>query len=144
MIFDQGELLWGMDMLFIKKFQSISKNETHEGGAFLFREGDPATYFYTLIQGRVRLSLEKANTGVYVVDEAGEMFGWSSLVGREIYSATGECLDRTTLLKINRNELLKLLENNPENGFRFYKKMAEMLGNRIIQTYGIIQGKQDD
>jgi hypothetical protein len=56
-------------------------------------------------------------------------------VGRGAYSVSAVCLDPTILHKIHRGDLVKLLSQNKENGMIFYRKIAEMLGNRLIHLY---------
>ncbi len=143
MIIDQGDLLWGMSMIFVKEFMDITIKESHEKGEFLFREGDQATHFYTLITGRVKLSTGKTGEKVYTVSRAGELFGWSALVDRDYYSASAECMEPAVLLKIERNKLYNLMEKYPENGFLFYKKLAGVLGNRLIQCYKMISPESE-
>jgi CRP-like cAMP-binding protein len=138
MLIDQGDLLWGMSRFFVKNFMDIAVKESYQKGDFIFREGDKADYFYTLVDGRVKLSID--NNGregheVYTVTHAGEAFGWSSLVDRNYYSASAQCVQTTVLLKLDRSSLDKLLQKNPENGFVFYRKLAGMLGNRLVQCY---------
>ena len=86
MLIDQGDLLWGTDMLFINEFMWIATKEHYNKGDSILREGEETDYFYTLIEGMVRLTIGKANYEVYVVSRAGEVFGWSSLLERKDYS----------------------------------------------------------
>ncbi len=135
---DQGDLLQGMSMIFVKEFMDIAIKESHGKGDFLFQEGDPATHFYTMIKGYVRLSISETGHKVYIVKKAGEAFGWSSLVGREALSASAECMEDTVVLKFDREKLGKLLESHPENGLIFYRKLSEILGNRLLESYKMI------
>lgn len=138
MMIDQGDILYGTTMVFMKDYMDISEKQTFEKGEFLFHEGDPAVYFYTLLKGGVRLKILETGHKIYMVNKPGEAFGWSSIVGRSNYSASAECIESTTLLKIHREKLEKLLEKHPECGCMFYKKIAEILGNRLIQCYELI------
>ena len=72
---------------------------------------------------------------VYTVDRPGEAFGWSSLVDRNYYSAAAECMETTRCLKLEGRKLQTLLQNHPESGLLFYKKLAGMLGHRLVQYY---------
>ncbi len=139
MLIDQGNLLKGMGMLFIKEFMNTAREETHEGGVCLFSKGDPTHHFYSLIEGEVRLSIDRDAPEVYVIDEAGEIFGWSSLVGGDAYTATAVCAKPTHLLKFDRDALQRLLEKHLESGFLFYQRLSEMLGRRLLETYSIIR-----
>ena len=76
---------------------------------------------------------------MYTSDEAGEIFGWSSLAGGDAYTATAVCAKPTHLLKFDRDALHRLLETHLESGFLFYRRLSEMLGKRLLETYGIIR-----
>ena len=138
MLIDQADLLWGMDMLFVKEFMGITTMERFEKGDVVFREGEQADYFHTLIEGRVRLIVGEPPKEVYTIDHAGEAFGWSSLVDRNYYSAGAECLEPTRCSKIERKKLETLLQQHIESGFIFYKKLAGILGHRLIECYKLM------
>jgi CRP-like cAMP-binding protein len=138
MIINQGELFRGMTMVFMKEFMDSTTRESYKQGDFVFHEGDPADHFYTLLSGSVKLNVGETGQRVYMVSKPGEAFGWSSVAGRDIYSASAECMEPTTLLKIGRNKLGRLLEKYPDCGMLFYKKLSEILGKRLIGCYQII------
>ncbi len=135
MLIDQADLLWEMDKLFVREFMGITTTVNFEKGDVVFREGDPADYFYTLVEGKVRLSVSDPPREVYTIDQAGEAFGWSSLVDRNYYSAAAECTEPTRCSKLERKKLEALLQNHPESGLVFYKKLAGILGHRLVQYY---------
>jgi CRP-like cAMP-binding protein len=138
MLIDQGDLLWGMDYLFTKDFMAVSAKVHLEKGTVIFREGDKADYFYTLVEGRVGLTIGEPAKEIYIIDKAGEAFGWSSLVDRNYYSASAECLEPSNLLRFEKNDLNAFLLNNVDSALIFYKRLAGILGNRLIQCYKLI------
>jgi len=135
MLIDQADLLWEMDKLFVREFMGITTAVNFEKGEVVFREGDPADYFYTFVEGKVRLSVGDPPREVYTIDQAGEAFGWSSLVDRNYYSAAAECTEPTRCSKLEGRKLEALLKNHPESGLVFYKKLAGILGHRLVQYY---------
>lgn len=44
-------------------------------------------------------------------------------------------MEDANLLKVNRGEFLKVLEKNPANEAVLFKRVAEMLGNRLLEVY---------
>ena len=138
MYLKQKDIFWAMAKDFVKEIMGISVTESHKEGELLFREGDPANTFYVLLKGRVKLSLGETGQIVYIVSNAGEAFGWSSLIDREGFSASAECMAPTKLLKFDNEKLQKILEEDPTNSLILFKRLAELLGNRLLQSYTII------
>jgi CRP-like cAMP-binding protein len=135
MLIDQADLFDGMDRMFIQEFMSNTIKQKFNAGDIIFRNGDQADHFYTLIEGNIRIIFGESKTEVYQVTHPGEAFGWSSLVDRNYYSASAECLTATYLHKIERVKLEKLLEKYPEKSGTFYKRIAGMLGHRLVECY---------
>jgi CRP-like cAMP-binding protein len=71
---------------------NVSMTESYDEGDLLFQQGDPANQFYILLKGRIKLILGETGHAVYIVSNAGEAFGWSSLIDRETYTASAECM----------------------------------------------------
>jgi CRP-like cAMP-binding protein len=128
----------GTSMDFVKKVMDICRMVSHEKGETLFRENDEARQFYIMLNGRVKLSAGKGSQVIYDVGQNGEAFGWSSLIGRDVYSASAECVEPTKLLVTDRDKLSKVLEDDPANGIIFMKHLAATLGNRLIESYKIM------
>jgi CRP-like cAMP-binding protein len=138
MYLKQKDIFWAMSKDSVKEIMGISVTESHKEGEVLFRAGDLANTFYILLKGRVKLSLGETGQVVYIVSNAGEAFGWSSLIGRERFSAEAECMAPTKLIKFDKEKLEKILERNPANSLILFKRLAEILGNRLLQSYTII------
>ena len=56
----------------------------------------------------------------------------------EVITASGECMQETNLLKFDRDVFLKILEKYPRNEALLFKRLAEMLGNRLLELYPTI------
>ena len=138
MYIKQSELFMGTSMDFVKKFMDISEMSSHKKGEILFRENDPANFFFILLNGRVKLSVGEPKQVVYNAARNGEAFGWSSLIGGAVYSASAECLEPTKLLKTDSNKLSGILEKDADNGIIFFKQLAATLGNRLLETYKVM------
>ena len=119
MYIKQSELFTGTSMDFVKKFMDISEMSSHNEGEILFRENDPAKFFFILLNGCVKLSVGQPEQVVYEARRNGEAFGWSSLIGGDVYSASAECMEPTKLLKTDSDRLTQILEADSENGIIF-------------------------
>jgi len=135
MYFKQRDLFGSLNKDFVKEIMNIAEKDSHKTGEMLFHEGDPASWFYILIKGRIKLSLGKTGQVVYLVSTAGEMFGWSSLVGRSIYSASAECMTATKLLRFDKKKLESIIQKDAESSVDLFKNLAAILGDRLIRSY---------
>jgi len=138
MYIKMSDFFMGMGKNFSVEVLDISEKLSRIEGDLLFLEGDPAHHFYVLLKGRVKLSLGDTGPVVYMVRHPGEIIGWSGLIGRDVYTASGECMETTNLLKFDRDNFLEILNKYPQNEALLFKRLAQMLGNRLLELYPTI------
>src|SRR5210317_77327 len=138
MYLKQKDIFRAMNKSFEKKIMNVSTTESYEQGELLFKQGDLANQFYILLKGRIKLTLGETGRTVYIVSHAGEAFGWSSLIDRETYTASAECMTPAKLLRFDQEKVLRILEEDPANGLVFFKRLADILGNRLLHSYKMI------
>ncbi len=139
MLINLGDMTEGMGKIFIRNFMETAEKMSCSEGVFLFKEGDVTHHFYTLVQGEFQLLIGPNKHHVYTVCHPGDIFGWSSLVGRDFYSATAIATRLSEIFRFDRDTLFGLLGRYPRVEVIFFKKLAEMLGNRLLESYLIIQ-----
>ena len=135
MYIKMSDFFMGMGKQFTMEVLDIAEKLFQNKGEVLFREGDPAKHFYVLLKGRVKLGLGDTGPVVYMARQPGEIIGWSGLIGRDRYSASGECMQETNLLKFDRDVFLEILKKYPQNEALLFKRLAAMLGNRLLELY---------
>lgn len=140
MIIDLGNLSDGMGKIFMREFMQTADQLCCSEGQVLFRKGEATQHFYTLIHGEFSLTAGINEQLIYTVCHPGDIFGWSSLVGRGTYSATAVCTKLSEILRFDHDSLLNLLIGHPESGLLFFKKLAETLGERLLESYRVIHG----
>ena len=133
---EKSYLFQGLGEQSMTEIARIALRESYEKGTFLFRAGDPAAHLYILEEGRIRLSVRGTGHIAHIVSEPGEALGWSSMVEGETYTASAECLVPVKVLKLDRDSLERLLENDPAGGLTFYKRLAWLIGQRLVASYG--------
>ena len=138
MYMKMSDFFMGMGREFTMEVLDMAEKLHPHEKEVLFQKGDPARHFYVLLKGRVKLSLGDAGPVIYMVRQPGEIIGWSSLIGGDVYSAAGECMEATNLLKFDRNAFLKILSKYPNNEALLFRRLAEMLGNRLLELYPTI------
>jgi CRP-like cAMP-binding protein len=130
-----GDFIMGMGKEFATEAMDISEKLSLNKGNIIFNVGDAAGHFYVLLKGQVQLSLGQTGPVVYLARHPGEIIGWSCLIGRKTYSASAECTESANLLRFDRENFLKVLTKNPANESLLFRRLAEMLGNRLLELY---------
>jgi CRP-like cAMP-binding protein len=135
MFVQESDLFRGLGQQIINEITDNFIEESHGEGEFIIKEGDPADNLYILYEGKVRLSVGERGQITHMVSNSGEAFGWSSLVDRESYTASAECLEPTKLIRIEKEKLNKIFEKDQSGGLIFYKRLAGIVGDRLINSY---------
>jgi CRP-like cAMP-binding protein len=65
---------------------------------------------------------------------AGELLGWSSLLGQAPMTATSRALTTSRLIALDASQVLALCRFDPKFGFTFMKRTAEALAKRLNAT----------
>lgn len=95
----------------------------------IFREGEPAEYFYIIASGRVRVFVkhEKGVERELSILGPGDSFGEVALLTAETRTATVQSLEPTELMTISKEQFDSLLEKRPEIAKKFMKDMRSWL-----------------
>ena len=131
----QTDLFWGLSQNVVNRVMAIAEREAFAQGEVLFRSGDAARHLFILAQGDVKITIAETGTQVYTGSRVGEAFGWGSLIGHMNYGGDAICATPVVVLKLDRDRLLKLLDNDMESGYLFFKHLSRALGRRLIQAY---------
>lgn len=135
MYFKQSEFFAGMDHGFVKDIMANVERTAYEKDAVIFREGDETRHFYILIKGHVKLTIGGDGYTAYIINRAGECFGWSSLIDRSHYSASAVCNAPTSLMRLEKTDVRRVMKNDPAAGLIFMERLADMIGDRLLRCY---------
>ncbi|MCL5125389.1 MAG: cyclic nucleotide-binding domain-containing protein [Deltaproteobacteria bacterium] len=135
MIIQRAKLFSDMSVEAINEIKSSIVEESHDRGAILFKQDEPADYFFTLMEGRVELAIGKQGEIDYTVSQPGEIFGLSSVVDRECYTADAKCTEPTKVAKIQKDKLDQILEKYPRDATLFYKHLSSAIMKRLLDNY---------
>jgi len=127
----------------LEAIAGIASEERHATGKVLFRAEDAATDLYVLGEGRVRLSVIRGGALAHTVSEPGEAMGWSSMAGMGTYTASAECTAPTTVIRLSSQRLMRILENDPGSGTKFFRHLATQIGEQLVESYGATLSLQD-
>jgi CRP/FNR family transcriptional regulator, cyclic AMP receptor protein len=102
----------------------------YESKETVFTQGDPATSVLYIQQGGVKLSVvnETGKEAVVAILEPGDFFGEGCLAGQSICMATATTIAPTTVLVIEKKQMIRVLHAEHEFSDRF---IAYMLARNI-------------
>jgi CRP/FNR family transcriptional regulator, cyclic AMP receptor protein len=102
----------------------------------IFREHESAKDVYFIISGRVALVICAPPFGCRQLMEvtAGELIGWSPLVGRSRLSDTAQTLIPTEVIAVDGQRILALCAEDTQFGFEFMRRAAQTLASRLNAT----------
>jgi CRP-like cAMP-binding protein len=135
MFIKEIDLFEGFSERFIDEIAKIMVEESYGEGSFLFKEGDPANDFYVLEEGSIRLAIGEEGHITYTSNAPGDSFGWSSLVDRDVYTTSAQCVQPAKVIKIEKGKLQKIFDKHRFSGLMFYKRLARIIGDRLINNY---------
>ena len=135
MIIQEYDLFRDIPNEVVEELITVMEDVSYNSGEVVFSEGDQADNLYVLKSGALNLFMAGTKQATCVAIKAGEAVGWSSLVDRKTYSATVQCAEDSRLFKIDKNNLDRILRQYPITGLSFYKKLAGLVGERVIKCY---------
>lgn len=121
----------------LKEIAALCNEKVVESGYQLFFEGEVAKSLFLIREGSVVLTMNMGEQGDQKVEELeplskGELIGWSSIVKPHIYKMGAYAGQKSRLVEIDGEKLRALFDQRPESGYFFMKKLAEVIGDRLI------------
>lgn len=107
-----------------------------EADDYLLRESESARSFYLVDSGTVSIELT-SQTGERMEIQslaAPCAVGWSWLIPPHQWKFDGRAVGTVETLRIDGEQLRNLCEDVPALGNRFYKQIAQMMGQRLTGT----------
>jgi CRP-like cAMP-binding protein len=135
MIIRKAELFKDLSQETINEISKIMIEESHEAGSPIFKAGTPASNFFILVDGRIRLFIGTEAEIDYTVSIPGEAFGWTGLVERSEHVATAECEAPSKVVRIENEKLAKIFEKDAYGGMMFFKRLSGAVVQRLIYNY---------
>lgn len=143
------ELFAGLNDQERAQIAAIAREENYEAGDLICTEEEQADRLFILCQGRVqvhvrlRSALEPDGEMTIQEVEPGRVFGWSSLVKQQRFTASARALQPVTVLAIPADELMALFDRNARIGFVVMKQLAEVIASRLRHMRLVCQEAPD-
>ena len=129
------DLFRDVSMDVLTEISSICEITKAKKDEFVFREGDTADKLHLLTSGsialRVNLTSRPDSVTVSFINTPHKALGWSGVVSPNHYTASAFCEEDTELVTIPSSEFLKILERNPEAGYKIMLRITQIISDRL-------------
>jgi CRP/FNR family transcriptional regulator, dissimilatory nitrate respiration regulator len=129
-------LLGGLDQRALAELLEHAAVRRFENNAILFLQDEPATSFYVVLDGWVRLYRETAEgqESTIAILTRGESFAEATLFLGGTYPVTAAVVDRARLLMIRGQPFLRQLHANPDLALNMLASMSVHLRRLVRQV----------
>ena len=119
----------------LDELSNITSIVAYRSGDYIFNEGEDAKNLYALIEGKVRLEIDKKYATRISINDIvqGMVFGFSALIDTEKknYTTYAKALTDVKLYKWEALDLETLFNQDFEIGFLFMKRIARIIKTRL-------------
>ena len=133
------EIFNGLSTEEIEAIISLSQQVSYNNNEVILEESSPSTELFILIEGRVRVELEKVHyyndqkeKVEIVILRKGDIFGEIAFLEGTRRSAYVSAIDKIRAMKIDGKKLHELFNRNNHAGYMFMRNLAVVLANRLI------------
>ena len=119
-----------------QKLAEVSRAEDFPAGTIIFTEGSTPADLYLLRSGRVELCMTVPARGCLPILtlEAGDLVGWSVVIGQGEMTATATAVEDTQVIAISADKLRELCEQDHDIGYQIMRRVAMTLSQRLVAT----------
>jgi CRP-like cAMP-binding protein len=106
------------------------QRESFSSGETIFRQDDPSQSAYLILSGKVDIHVEEDGRRAFIATlMAGEVLGEMGLITDEPRSATATVREDCSLMRLDSDEFLRLLDEHPHEIMDYVKALIGRLKN---------------
>lgn len=141
-IVSQTELFRGLSEAQVTRLLTIARPRSLRPGEYLFLLGDHADTLFVVRRGRIDLcfpfSFRGAMRDISFESKApGTALGWSALVEPYRFTLSARAGEASEVVGFARHDLLTAFEAEPQIGYTFHRRLAEMIGHRLLNIQAL-------
>ena len=118
----------------LKALERLAKREEFAEGGMIYDMGDPADAFFILESGRVEFLIgrgERMRPSGFMLGK-GELFGWNALLENQPHRiARATCRERSSVLRLDGKEVLKVLASDTACGYLVMRRLADLIARYL-------------
>ena len=134
-------LFQGFDTLQISILKPLFEDFICAEGTTIFEQGDQAKYLYLLIKGDIAIRYKPYDGPPLTLTRlhAGEVFGWSAVIGSSRYTSSIVSETAVEAIRIKGSHLWALAREYPEIGKTVINRLAQIVSPRWENAHLQIQ-----
>jgi signal transduction histidine kinase/CheY-like chemotaxis protein len=139
-----SQLFWKLSDSQIDRVVDLCHEESYEAGTYIFREGESASNIYIVKEGKVALEMgvrigrkTRREAVIEVVGE-GQVFGWSALSERKVFTMSATCIENTKLLVLSGELLSGLCDEDADVCRKVMNELVNLVSGRLSQAKGTL------
>jgi toluene monooxygenase system ferredoxin subunit len=124
----------------LRALERLARREEFAEGGTIYEIGDAADDFFVLESGRVEFLIgrgEHMRPSGFMLGK-GELFGWNALIENRHRIARATCRERSSVLRLNGAEVLKVLQADPASGYLVMRRLAELIARYLAGADRIV------
>ena len=129
-----SELFKGISDTALERLDALARREVYDSLATLYGVGDPVDDLYILESGRVEFVIgrgDRTSLAGFMLRK-GEVFGWAALLpDHPKRIAKAVCMEKSTLLRLSGDEVLKVLADEPASGFLVMRQLSSLITKHL-------------
>jgi len=128
--------LEGLEPRHLKTLVGCASNVRFNAGQFLFREGEEASEFYMIREGKVNVQIQGAERGSITVQTIGEgeVLGWSWLIPPYRWRFDAQAAELTRAIALDGKCLRTKSEEDHDLGYELLKRFSGIIVERLEAT----------
>jgi NitT/TauT family transport system permease protein len=113
----------------LRSIARLTRPRSYARGDVVYRRGEPADDIHVVSSGSVEHEMKRPDGELIAkVMRSGDVFGWAAVLqGPSNRLAQATCLERTELLQINGEQLMKVISSDPTAGKVVMSRFATMI-----------------
>ncbi|UCC44402.1 MAG: Crp/Fnr family transcriptional regulator [Candidatus Zixiibacteriota bacterium] len=115
-----------LDQTELEALEKISNIRKLQKGEVLFLQGDPATGFYVLLSGSIRVYKASPDGREYTLHHirAGQMFAEAAVFGGSVFPANAVASEASTVAFLPKAEFTRLIQASPQTSLKMIAALA--------------------
>jgi CRP-like cAMP-binding protein len=116
--------------LLLTKLTTGKTSREYQAGEFVFSQGDTGDAVFYIQSGKVKLTVvsKRGKEAVVAILPEGSFLGEGCLAGRPLRMSTASAVQRSTVIRVEKETMIRLLHQEPEFAERF---VAYLLSRNI-------------